>query len=93
MSSLQNAIKRRTHKERAQPAARAKFGLLEKHKDYVERAKDFHRKENTIKAGVSAHSTRTSCIAMQRGHVMAMCVMQYSHVHGIGFDSGPQAEG
>jgi len=52
MSSLQNAIKRRTHKERAQPAARSKFGLLEKHKDYVERARDFHKKENTIKVGM-----------------------------------------
>ncbi|KAJ9507650.1 hypothetical protein QJQ45_019176 [Haematococcus lacustris] len=50
MSSLANAIKRKTHKERSQPAARIKYGLLEKHKDYVERAKDFHRKENTIKA-------------------------------------------
>jgi hypothetical protein len=49
MSSLKNAISRRTHKERAQPAARKKFGLLEKHKDYVVRAKDFHRKEKTIK--------------------------------------------
>ena len=26
-------------------AARQRFGLLEKHKDYVERAKDYHRKE------------------------------------------------
>eukprot|EP00197_Chlamydomonas_leiostraca_P003099 CAMPEP_0202869552 /NCGR_PEP_ID=MMETSP1391-20130828/12519_1 /ASSEMBLY_ACC=CAM_ASM_000867 /TAXON_ID=1034604 /ORGANISM="Chlamydomonas leiostraca, Strain SAG 11-49" /LENGTH=251 /DNA_ID=CAMNT_0049549887 /DNA_START=127 /DNA_END=879 /DNA_ORIENTATION=+ len=50
MSSLANAIKRKTHKERAQPAARQKYGLLEKHKDYVERARDFHKKEKTIKA-------------------------------------------
>lgn len=49
MSSLANAIKRKTHKERAQPGARAKFGLLEKKKDYVLRAKDFHKKEKTIK--------------------------------------------
>mmetsp|Transcript_20769 Transcript_20769/g.62111 ORF Transcript_20769/g.62111 Transcript_20769/m.62111 type:complete len:259 (-) Transcript_20769:332-1108(-) len=50
MSSLANAVKRRTHKERSQPAARKKYGLLEKHKDYVERAKNFHKKDATIKA-------------------------------------------
>jgi len=42
-------VKRKTHKERAQPAARAKFGLLEKHKDYVQRARDFHRKQGQLK--------------------------------------------
>eukprot|EP00271_Cylindrocystis_brebissonii_P009303 TRINITY_DN24038_c0_g1_i1.p1 TRINITY_DN24038_c0_g1~~TRINITY_DN24038_c0_g1_i1.p1 ORF type:complete len:258 (-),score=57.16 TRINITY_DN24038_c0_g1_i1:187-960(-) len=50
MSSIRNAVKRVEHKERSQPAERRKrFGLLEKHKDYVLRAKDFHRKEATIK--------------------------------------------
>ncbi|KAH0461638.1 hypothetical protein IEQ34_009213 [Dendrobium chrysotoxum] len=49
MSSLRNAIPRRAHKERAQPQARKKFGLLEKHKDYVERAKSFHKKEETLR--------------------------------------------
>lgn len=49
MSSLRNAVKRRTHKERAQPADRRKYGLLEKHKDYVLRAKDYHRKEDAIR--------------------------------------------
>jgi len=49
MSSLRNAVKRVTHKERAQPAARKKFGLLEKHKDYVERAQDFHKKQDYLK--------------------------------------------
>lgn len=52
MSSLANSVKRKTHKERSQPAARQKFGLLEKKKDYVERAKDFHKKEKTIKVGM-----------------------------------------
>ncbi|XP_072975203.1 probable U3 small nucleolar RNA-associated protein 11 isoform X1 [Typha angustifolia] len=49
MSSLRNAIPRRAHKERAQPQARKKFGLLEKHKDYVLRAKAFHKKEEALR--------------------------------------------
>ncbi|RRT81147.1 hypothetical protein B296_00001476 [Ensete ventricosum] len=80
MSSLRNAIPRRTHKERAQPYVnflllfllfcfiillptlmiaiicacaydsreRNKFGLLEKHKDYILRALAFHQKEDTL---------------------------------------------
>lgn len=47
-SSLRNAVKRITHKERAQPSDRKKLGLLEKHKDYVERAKDFKKKKNYL---------------------------------------------
>ena len=30
-------------------SARKKFGLLEKHKDYVQRAKAFHKKEDTLR--------------------------------------------
>jgi len=48
MSSLRNAVKRVTHKERSQPDARKKLGFLEKHKDYVERAKDYHKKQDYL---------------------------------------------
>jgi U3 small nucleolar RNA-associated protein 11 len=50
MSSLRNAIKRKTHKERAQPTARRHLGLLEKHGDYKARADNFHKKERRLKA-------------------------------------------
>lgn len=48
MASLRNAVKRIAHKERAQPSARRHLGMLEKHSDYVERAQDFHRKQDYL---------------------------------------------
>ncbi|KAG2755442.1 small-subunit processome [Suillus brevipes Sb2] len=47
-SSLRNSLHRRNHKERSQLAHRAKFGILEKHKDYVKRAQDYHSKQDRI---------------------------------------------
>ncbi|KAH8597431.1 small-subunit processome [Bisporella sp. PMI_857] len=50
MSSFRNAVQRRNHRERGQPEERAKWGLLEKHKDYSARAKDFNVKKAKLKA-------------------------------------------
>ncbi|KIK70764.1 hypothetical protein GYMLUDRAFT_32810 [Collybiopsis luxurians FD-317 M1] len=47
-SSLRNSIHRRNHKERSQLAHRAKLGFLEKHKDYVKRARDYHSKQDRL---------------------------------------------
>ena len=56
--SFRKAIKGKTHKERSQPRQRARFGLLEKHKDYVQRAQDYHKKEKRIKAFSEKAATR-----------------------------------
>ncbi|KAM0441308.1 hypothetical protein ACHAPT_000617 [Fusarium lateritium] len=50
MSSMRNAVARRPHRERAQPLERKRLGLLEKHKDYSLRAKDFNKKKAQLKA-------------------------------------------
>ncbi|KAH7391203.1 U3 small nucleolar RNA-associated protein-like protein Utp11 [Cadophora sp. MPI-SDFR-AT-0126] len=47
---MRNAIQRRNHKERGQPEERQKWGLLEKHKDYSARARDFNDKKKKLKA-------------------------------------------
>ncbi|KAK7463884.1 hypothetical protein VKT23_005819 [Stygiomarasmius scandens] len=47
-SSLRNSLHRRNHKERSQLAHRARLGILEKHKDYVKRARDYHSKQDRL---------------------------------------------
>merc|ERR1712180_94367 len=51
MSSLKSAMKghQKTHRERGQVSGRKHLGLLEKRKDYVQRAKNYHKKESFIK--------------------------------------------
>ncbi len=48
-STWKNITPRREHRERAQPNYRSNMGLLEKHKDYVVRAKDYHSKQDRLK--------------------------------------------
>jgi hypothetical protein len=47
-SSLRNSLHRRNHKERSQLSNRSRFGFLEKHKDYVLRARDYHSKQDRL---------------------------------------------
>ncbi|KAJ5682678.1 Small-subunit processome Utp11 [Penicillium macrosclerotiorum] len=49
MSSLRNAVARRNHKERGQLEGRERWGILEKHKDYSLRAKDYNAKQAKLK--------------------------------------------
>ncbi|KAL4939493.1 hypothetical protein BDV06DRAFT_198823 [Aspergillus oleicola] len=49
MSSMRNAVQRRSHRERGQLQGREKWGILEKHKDYSLRAKDYSNKKQKIK--------------------------------------------
>lgn len=58
--ALRNAVHRRQHKERGQLASRKKFGLLEKHSDYVLRARDHSSKKERIKRLREKAATRNA---------------------------------
>ena len=48
MSNYRKAVRRRAHPERAQPSSRQHMGLLEKHSDYVLRARNYHSKQDRL---------------------------------------------
>ncbi|KAL7067905.1 putative U3 small nucleolar RNA-associated protein 11 [Cryptosporidium serpentis] len=50
MSSLKHSIHRRVHLERATPANRLRFGILERRQDYKLRANRYHEKERLFQA-------------------------------------------
>ncbi|GEQ70265.1 hypothetical protein JCM33374_g3941 [Metschnikowia sp. JCM 33374] len=49
MAKLVHNVQKKQHKERSQTSDRARFGLLEKKKDYKLRANDHHKKQAALK--------------------------------------------
>lgn len=49
MANAKLDVQKRQHRERGQLQRRSRLGLLEKHKDYVKRARDYHSKQDRLK--------------------------------------------
>jgi len=48
MARFKLDVQKKQHRERSQPLQRARLGLLEKHADYVKRAKDYNSKKDRL---------------------------------------------
>jgi U3 small nucleolar RNA-associated protein 11 len=48
MARFKLDVQKRQHRERSQPLQRQRLGLLEKHADYVKRAKDYNSKKDRL---------------------------------------------
>ncbi|CAM9653236.1 unnamed protein product [Choristocarpus tenellus] len=107
MSSLRNAVKRVEHKERAQPVARRRLGLLEKHKDYVLRARDYAKKRDHMKAlkvkaamknpdefyfAMNKTKTKEGIHEIEGGHSLPDGVIQLMKTQDLGYVATKRAE-
>ena len=77
--AFKKALDGKAHRERAQPVARAKLGLLEKKKDYIQRARDYHRKQDTLKALRIRASTRNPD-EFNFGMIRARLIVSMRHI-------------
>ncbi|KAJ5167221.1 U3 small nucleolar RNA-associated protein 11 [Penicillium canariense] len=83
MSSMRNAVQRRQHRERGQLEGREKWGLLEKHKDYSLRAKDYNEKKAKLKR-LQEKAKDRNADEFNFGMVGAKNGQQGKHGRGVG---------
>ena len=85
-SSIRNSLHRRNHKERGQLAHRSRLGILEKHKDYVLRARDYHSKKDRItrlrqKAADRNKDEFYFAMNKQKTEVSDLCALRFFSVY------------